>query len=128
MKNLVELKADRSLVNEIDWEMTPEKAIGMYLEWGSGWSWGNDFVSHPGQEAIYFVLYDFEDSPQVTLLRRNMKGAEEIAKIEVPQDLFMQAWKEDGDRPGVGVHAINRSLQEWLGNALNAALPASSVH
>ena len=127
MMNVEELKADRRMVNEIDWEMTPEKAIGMFLEWGSGWSWGNDFVSHPGQEALYFVLYDFEGNPQVTLIRRNMEGAEEIAKVEVPMDLFMLAWKEDGDHPGVGVHALNRELVEWVSETLNAS-PASIIH
>ena len=105
MLNLNELKEDRRLVNEIDWEMTPDKAIEMYLEWGSGWIRGHDFVSSPDQESVYFVLYDWEENlPQVTLLRRNVEGAEEIAKVEVPADLFYEAAREDGYRVGVGVH------------------------
>ncbi len=114
MMNLEELKADRKLVNQIDWDMTQEKAIEMYLEWGSGWGRGNDFVSHHGQEAIYFVLYDWDDPPQVTLIRRDMKDAVEIAKIPVPNDLFLQAIKDDGSRPGVGVHSLNLKLKEWV--------------
>ena len=53
MLTLEELKADRELVNQIDWSMTQEKAIEMYLEWGTGWVRGHDFVSTMGQESIY---------------------------------------------------------------------------
>ena len=48
MMTMEELKADRKLVNEIDWSMTQEKAIEMYLEWGTGWVRGHDFVSSMG--------------------------------------------------------------------------------
>jgi hypothetical protein len=122
MLNIRGLKDNRQLVNEINWEMTPDKAIEMYLEWGSGWTRGNDFVSSPDQESVYFVLYDWEeDPPVVTLLRRSMEGAEEIAKIEVPEGLFHQAAKDDGYRPGVGVHPLNRALKEWLNSAIHGA-------
>lgn len=113
MMRLAELKADRDLVNRIDWSMTPEKAIEMYLEWGTGWIRGNDFVSSAGQESIYFVLFDWE-VPQVTLIRRSMKGAEELAKLEVPKELFQEACDEDGSRPGGTVHPLNIALKEWL--------------
>ena len=118
MLNTAELKADRNLVNKIDWTMTPEKAIEMYLEWGTGWTRGHDFVSNHGQESVYFVIYDWE-SPQATLIRRTMKGAVEIAKVAVPPELFLQTAAEDGYRPGVGVHPINGPLKEWLCKAIN---------
>lgn len=122
MLNLNELKEDRRLVNEINWEMTPDKAIEMYLEWGTGWVRGNDFVSSPDQESVYFVLYDWEENPpQVTLLRRDIEGAEEIAKIEVPGDLFYEAAREDGYRPGVGVHPLNLPLVKWVNGAISGS-------
>ncbi len=114
MMNLEELKTKRELINKIDWTMTPEKAIDMYLEWGAGWTRGHDFVSSPGQESLYFVIFDWEDPPQVTLIRRNTFGATEEAKISVPKDLFDKAVEEDGYRPGVGVHALNKQLKEWV--------------
>jgi hypothetical protein len=114
-----ELKADRKLVNKIDWNMTQEKAIEMYLEWGTGWVRGHDFVSTMGQESIYFVLYDWLRPWRVTLIRRTTAGAEELAEVEVPEHLFMRAWKEDGDRPGVGVHTLNQELKEWVCQAIN---------
>jgi len=122
MLNLNELKEDRKLVNEIDWRMTPDKAIEMYLEWGSGWTRGHDFVSSSDQESVYFVLYDWEKDPtQVTLLRRNIEEAIEIAKVEVPTDLFYEAAREDGYRAGVGVHPLNQPLKEWLNEAIHGA-------
>jgi hypothetical protein len=119
MLTLGELKADRELVNKIDWSMTQEKAIEMYLEWGTGWVRGHDFVSTMGQESIYFVLYDWLEPARVTLIRRTTAGAEEIAEVLVPEELFMKAWKEDGDRPGVGVHPLNKELKEWVCRAID---------
>lgn len=114
MMDLQELKARRNVVDQIDWTMTPEKAIEMYLEWGTGWCRGNDFVRSRDQESIYFVLYDWEMPRQATLIKRSMRNAEEIAKIQVPPDLFDKACEEDGYQAGVGVHALNRDLKEWV--------------
>ena len=115
MLSLAELRKNRVLVNSIDWAMTPEKAVEMYLEWGTGWIRGNDFVSSSDDESYYFVIYDWEtEPPLVTLLHRTLDGAEELAKIEVPKELFDAACKEDGKRPGGTVHRLNRSLKEWL--------------
>ena len=115
MLSLTELRKNRTLVNNIDWAMTPEKAVEMYLEWGTGWIRGNDFVSSSDDESYYFVIYDWEtEPPLVTLLHRTLDGAEELAKIEVPKELFEAACKEDGKRPGGTVHRLNRNLQDWL--------------
>jgi hypothetical protein len=128
MLSLSELKADRKLVNKIDWQMTQEKAIEMYLEWGTGWVRGNDFVSYMGQESVYFVIYDWEDPPQVTLIRRTTEGAEEIAKIRVPNNLFEQALKDDGYKPGVGVHSLNQALKEWVCDQIEGPPVDFTVH
>ena len=115
MLSLAELRKNRTLVNSIDWAMTPEKAVEMYLEWGTGWIRGNDFVSSSDDESFYFVIYDWEtEPPRVTLLHRTLDGAEELAKIEVPKELFEASCKEDGKRPGGTVHRLNRSLKDWL--------------
>ena len=115
MLSLAELRKNRTLVNSIDWAMTPEKAVEMYLEWGTGWIRGNDFVSSSDDESFYFFIYDWEiEPPRVTLVHRTLEGAEELAKIEVPKELFESSCKEDGKRPGGTVHRLNRSLKDWL--------------
>ena len=119
MLNLKELRKNRTLVNNIDWAMTPEKAVEMYLEWGTGWIRGNDFVSSSDDESYYFVIYDWEtEPPLVTLVHRTLEGAEELAKIEVPKELFDAACDEDGRRPGGTVHRLNRGLQDWLNSRI----------
>jgi hypothetical protein len=119
MLTLTELRKNRKLVNSIDWAMTPEKAVEMYLEWGTGWIRGNDFVSSSDDESYYFVIYDWEtEPPLVTLVHRTLEGAEELAKIEVPKELFDAACKEDGKRPGGTVHRLNRGLQDWLNSRI----------
>ncbi len=120
MLNLQGLIKNRELVNKVDWNMTPEKAVEMYLEWGTGWIRGNDFVSSSDDESVYFVLFDWENDPaRVTLIMRTVEGAEEIAKIEVPQDLFEASCKEDGKRYGGTVHPLNKALKEWVSTAIN---------
>jgi hypothetical protein len=114
MLGLEELKSQRQLLDAIDWEMTPEKAVETYLEWGTGWSRKGDFVQYRAQESLYFAIYDWEKPPQVTLIRRTMRDMEELAKIEAPEQLIRQAVDEGGHKPGVGVVAITEALREWL--------------
>jgi hypothetical protein len=115
MLTLTEIRQNRTLANSIDWAMTPEKAVEMYLEWGTSWSRGNDFVSSASDESYYFVIYDWEKEPPcVTLLHRTVAGAEELAKIEVPKELFEASCKEGGIKPGGTVQSLNRALQDWL--------------
>lgn len=114
MWGLEELKAHREIIDEIDLDMTPEKAVETYLEWGTGWSRKDDFVRYAGQESFYFVIYDWEHPPRVTLLRRNMEGVEEIAQVEAPPELIRGAVNDAGRKPGVGVYALNEPLKEWL--------------
>jgi len=116
--DLEELLNHREIVNQLDWKMTPEKAVETYLEWGTGWSRKDDFVRYSGQESYYFVVYDWEKPLKVTLVQRDTAGMNEIAKIDAPQDLIEQAIIEGGRKPGVGVYAINGALEDWLRKAL----------
>lgn len=114
MWGLDELKSQKTVLDNIDWEMTPEKAVETYLEWGTGWSRKGDSVQYMGQESLYFVIYEWEKPPQVTLIRRSSRAADEIAKIHVPEELMRKAVDEGGRKPGVGVYAISEELKQWL--------------
>ncbi len=117
--NIDELKAQREVVNQIDWTMTPEKAVDMYLEWGASWTRGNDFVRGEEDESYYFVIYDWETPPQATLLRRSSKEVEELAKIPIDRELFLKTIEEGGIKPGVGVYPPTKELKVWLSEALS---------
>jgi hypothetical protein len=118
MWGLEELKGYREIIDRIDWEMTPEKAVESYLEWGTGWSRKGEFVQYPGQESLYFVIFDWEEPPQVTLIQRSMREAVEIAKIPAPPGMISNAVSDAGRKPGVGVCAISAELRQWLQAAL----------
>ena len=117
--DLEELKRHREIVAQLDLEMTPEKAVETFLEWGTGWARKNDFVRYQGQESYYFVVYDWEKPLRLTLIRRDMKEMDEIAKIDAPEELIQKAIHEGGRKPGVGVYAINDELKDWLRSTLN---------
>ena len=116
---LQELRQRRDIIDKIDWEMTPEKAVDMYLEWGAGWTRGNDFVRSGEDESYYFVIYDWESPPQVTLLRRDSKEVEELAKIPVDKELFFKSIEEGGRKAGVGVYNPTKELKKWLSEVLS---------
>ena len=118
MLGFEELKARREILDRIDWDMTPEKAVEAYLEWGTGWSRKGESVQYAGQESLYFVIYEWEKPAQVTLIRRTSKEAEEMAKIEVPEELVQKTVEAAGRKPGVGVYAVCDELQVWLKSAL----------
>lgn len=118
MWGLEELKAHKAIVDEIDLEMTPEKAVETFLEWGTGWSRKEDYVRFVGQQSYYFVVYAWETPPQVTLLRHDAQGSEEIAKLEAPGELVLECVDEGGRKPGVGVYALNEPLKDWLRDLL----------
>jgi len=117
--DLEELKDHNEIIAQLDLEMTPEKAIETFLEWGTGWARKDDFVRYTGQESYYFVIYDWEQPLRLTLIRRNMEGMEELARIDAPPDLIEQAIAQGGRKPGVGVYAINEPLKDWLRRELN---------
>ncbi len=116
MLNLEEIRQDRALVNQIDWEMTPEKAVSLYLEWGNNWNHGIKMVRSKDEVALYFVVYSWEDGPVVHLVRRDGNGADELAVIELPPRLkeqFHEQWA--GHK---GVYALTSDIAQWLKDRL----------
>ncbi|NLI82863.1 MAG: hypothetical protein GX443_14405 [Deltaproteobacteria bacterium] len=114
MWGLDELKTHKEILDEIDLDMTPEKAVETYLEWGTGWSRKEDCKRWPGQESLYFVVYAWEDPPCVTLIRQGSQGSMEVAKIHAPPKMVQDCIDAGGKKPGVGVYAINEPLKMWL--------------
>jgi len=118
MMGLEDLKKSRPLIDSIDWEMTPEEAVRLYLEWGNNWSRGYRMVRTKDDETYYFVLNTWEDTPAIFFVRRNYEGAEELAKIEMPDDLTNQLQKENGLHKGV--YAVEDEVRDWLRDELDA--------
>ena len=116
MKNLEEIKRNKELVNSIDWDMTPEEAVRLYLEWGNNWSHSNYVIKSKDDITHYFVLNTWDNKPVIYLVRRNSEEASELARIYVPDDLVDDFLKEKK-----GVYAVEGEIREWLMEQLDAA-------
>ena len=120
MLTLNELRKNRDLINDIDWDMTPKKAGDLYLEKEAGLQCSNDPAAG-NYESTFFVLCDGEISPRATLVKRSMKEEVELAEIPVPKDLFVAACGEEGKRLKGTTLPLNDTLKQWLETVLGNA-------
>ena len=119
MMGLKELKDNGKLVDSIDWSMTPEEAVRLYLEWGNNWSRGYSMVRSKDDKTNYFVLNTWEHSPLIYFVERDYEGVVELARIEVPEKIQNEA---KYDIPSAkGVFAVEGELQLWLKKELDVA-------
>jgi hypothetical protein len=119
MMLLNDIKNNQDLINSIDWDMTPEEAVRLYLEWGNNWAGGNYVIRSKEDETHYFVVNTWKETPVIYLIRRNSEDAEELAKIDMPNDLIRRFIKANGK--GKGVYSIEGEVKIWLREQLNAA-------
>ncbi len=116
MKDLEAIKGNRELINSIDWDMTPEEAVRLYLEWGNNWSHGNYAIKSRDDITHYFVLNTWGEKPVIYLIRRNSEEASELAMIALPDNFVNEFFKEQK-----GVYAVEGEIREWLMEQLDAA-------
>lgn len=118
MMGLAELKGRQDLINEVDWEMGPEEAVRLYLEWGNNWSRGYRMVRSKDDETLYFVLDTWEEVPVVRFIKRASGGAVELARIEVPEELRTVVRQRQPARKGV--YSLDDELRKWLRRELDS--------
>ena len=118
MMGLDEVRKNREIISVIDWDMTPEEAVTLYLEWGNGWTHGKSLIKSKDDASHYFVVNTWEDPPKIFFIRRNSEEAVELATIDMPDELrdhFL------GSAGGIkGVWAINDEIKAWLEKELYA--------
>lgn len=118
MMVLDDIRDNLEITNQIDWDMTPEEAVTLYLEWGNNWTHGT-LVKSKDDVSYYFVIYTWDEPPKVILIRRNSEEAVELASISIPENLA------DGFMESVGYHkgvyALNKDVKSWLKKELTAA-------
>ena len=56
MMTLEELRKHDEYTSVIDWEMTPEEAVTLYLEWGNNWVNGKRRIRSPKDVSFYFIV------------------------------------------------------------------------
>ncbi len=119
MNALEKIKKDTSLMDAIDWEMTPEEAVRLYLEWGNNWARGNYVIRSKNDETCYFAISTWKEPPLIYLIRRNSDGAKELAVIEMPPAIQKEYVKENGQLKGV--YAVEGIVKKWLQKELAVA-------
>ena len=79
---------DFALCN-IDWNLTPEHAVTMYLEWGNN-DWHAEYPPVRSKEDVshYFVVDSWQDPPVVRLVRRNSERADDLISVPLPDSLL----------------------------------------
>jgi len=117
MMKLDDIKKDTKLINEIDWDMTPEEAVRLYLEWGNNWASGNYVIRSKSDVSHYFVINNWGDKPQIYLLRRNSESVEEMAQFDLPETLLNHFYDTVGKHKGV--YAIEGQIKDWLKQELS---------
>lgn len=118
MMDLEELKENRELVEKIDWDMTPEEAVRLYLEWGNNWVHGKYVIRSREDVSYYFVVYAWDGPPVIYLICRNSEEARELARIALP-DWLREAFLDETS--GInGVYPVRGQVRQWLEAELDA--------
>ncbi len=117
MLSLKSIKNDINLLNNIDWDMTPEEAVRLYLEWGNNWAGGKYVIRSKEDVTYYFVVNTWGKNPVIFLIRRNSEEAVELAKIDMPDEIEKRFLQSNGSLKGV--YAIEGEVKEWLKKTLD---------
>ncbi len=113
---LNDIKNDREIVNSVDWEMTPEEAIALHLEWGPLRDQAYYNSRDSENETVYFVIDTWRNPPVVRLVRRKGFDSEELGSFHLPEEL--EAEFKSGIGRYKGVYAVDGNIKEWLKNRL----------
>lgn len=97
----------------IDWNLTPEQAVTMYLEWGNN-DWTSEYPPVRSKEDVshYFVVDSWQNPPLIRLVRRNSEKAEDLFIMPLSGDLLSSWVSENGAWKGIS--APTRFIKQWL--------------
>jgi len=108
---LDDIKNNIDLLNDIDWEMTPEMAVTLYLEWGNNPALGKNIIKSKIDFSTYFVVNTWHE-PVIYLVRRNIEDGVELATIKMPEGLENRFMESVGHNKGV--YSIEGEVKDWL--------------
>ena len=112
MMALKDIRENEEIKNQIDWDMTPEEAVTLYLEWGNNWTHGKNLVKSKNDVSHYFVVNTWDTPPRVYLIRRNSEEATELATIPLPKMIKKRFLESVGHNKGV--YPLNEDVRTWL--------------
>ncbi|MDL1963386.1 MAG: hypothetical protein LWW98_03435 [Deltaproteobacteria bacterium] len=111
MMKLEDIRNNLDLINDIDWEMTPEMAVTLYLEWGNNPALGNNIIRSKRDFSTYFVINTWHE-PLIYLIRRNSEDGVELAALKMPKEIETRFLESIGHNKGV--YSIEGEVKNWL--------------
>jgi hypothetical protein len=109
MLSLEELKKKADLIDEVNWDLGPEEAVKLYLEWGNtDWGSGKNVIRSKDDFSTYFVVNCWRKPYLIYLIRRNSEEAVELARFELPERFERDVCELKG------VYALEPEVKEWL--------------
>ena len=112
MMTFTDIQQNKGLINLIDWEMTPEEAVRIYLEWSCSYTQDNYVARCKESISHYFAVNTWGKEPMIYLIRRSAEKAMEIASFPIPASLKESFLGEVGRQKGI--FALTPNLREWL--------------
>ena len=97
---------------DIDWNITPEHAVAMYLEWGNNACNEYPAVRTESDMSNYFVVDSWGEAPVIRLVQRSMAKAEDLLTIPMPESLMDDFRAVHGTWRGIS--APTDALKAWL--------------
>ncbi len=97
----------------IDWNLGPEDAVTLYLEWGNNnWHAEHPPVRSKSDFATYFVIDHWLEKPTLRLVKRNSDEAVDLFSSPLPAHLEKEFKAEFGKLKGVS--EPTESIKSWI--------------
>lgn len=98
---------------DIDWNLTPEHAVTMYLEWGNN-DWHSEYPPVRSKDDVshYFVVDSWNDPPVIRLVRRNSERADDLIVVPLPDSLLEDFRRAHGHWRGIS--EPTPGIKAWL--------------
>lgn len=102
---------------DISWNLSPEHAVTMYLEWGNN-DWHFEYPPVRSKEDVshYFVVDSWGKEPVIRLVRRNSEHAEDLFTMPLPHHLLSEYESVHGKWRGIS--EPTPAIKSWLRHEL----------
>jgi hypothetical protein len=117
MLSMEDIRENAEIMGCLNLEMTSEKAVALYLEWGSSWAHGRDFARSASDVSCYFTVDAWKTPAKIVLVRQSMAEDEILGEVAVPPDLLAREVESWGGRKGT--YGISEELKGWIRGKLD---------
>lgn len=117
MMGLEQLRHEKDILDQIDWELTPFEAVEMF-DHRTGGLKSRLRLRSPKGKYYFFCVDNWQEEPRVVLKERSLKESRTIAEISAPKGLLRECVRQYGGRQGL--FPLCEPLRLWLMECLYA--------